>query len=239
MSDGDKIERRIGGGPGPVGRERYVDPMVRVDRVVVLDVVARTLRTVSQWLPDGERDHLREIVNRLPRGWNAGCCPVCQETFCDAGCPLERIRRDAGFRQPPEHPCTSTEVHEPHHWSADLLGVDIWHFCPGVGVPAGQCWQPGVHLSHTWDRMMNYPEEPREWVRCLGLTADDVQHIGRSWDSTHLEDSCPCPKTACGLVARDRVNPLCSQHPPGACKTIRQSHRAADCPARKTEEADA
>ncbi|GAA0720101.1 hypothetical protein Drose_06370 [Dactylosporangium roseum] len=52
-------------------------------------------------------------------------------------------------------------------------------------------------------------------------------HVGRSWTGTTLENNCPCPKAPCGLV--DRAHPpACEQH--GHTKTIRQSHRAEDCP---------
>lgn len=222
--------------PSGPKRELYMEPGYILNyntQQVVKEVTARTLRTVAAWLPDGQRDELRRIADQVAnsRAVNGPSCPVCQEAICDEGCPLERLRANAGFRDPQENPCEKqTEEHDPHSWSVLTMGLAHWFFCPGVGVEAGQCWRPGVHESHVWDRTMNHPEESREWVRCLGLTADDVQHIGRSWQSTHLEDACPCPKTACGLVARDRVNPLCNQHPPMACKTIRQNHRAADCP---------
>jgi len=45
-----------------------------------------------------------------------------------------------------------------------------------------------------------------------------------------VRDDCPCPQEPCGLVAGDRVDPACTEHPPGAVKTMRQSHSAADCP---------
>jgi hypothetical protein len=61
--------------------------------------------------------------------------------------------------------------------------------------------------------------------------ADDL-HIGRSWPGmgTPMEDQCPCPKAPCGLVSTDGMSPDCDQHPLGAIRTIRQSHRAEDCP---------
>jgi hypothetical protein len=58
------------------------------------------------------------------------------------------------------------------------------------------------------------------------------QHVGRSWSDTHLEDECPCPKVACGLVDEGRTDPTCSQHPVGRAKTMRQRHFPIDCPAR-------
>jgi len=55
-------------------------------------------------------------------------------------------------------------------------------------------------------------------------------HIGRSFSDTRLEDFCPCPKEACGLVNTDNVSPDCDQHPFEKAKTIRQSHKDKDCP---------
>jgi uncharacterized small protein (DUF1192 family) len=57
-------------------------------------------------------------------------------------------------------------------------------------------------------------------------------HIGRSWDSHPLEDACPCPQEPCGLVDREKADPTCTQHAAGRCKTMRQGHRAGDCPRR-------
>lgn len=56
-------------------------------------------------------------------------------------------------------------------------------------------------------------------------------HIGRSFEGHPLEDDCPCPKAACGLVIHEMVDPDCPQHALTACKTIRQSHSASVCPA--------
>jgi len=53
-------------------------------------------------------------------------------------------------------------------------------------------------------------------------------HIGRSFSGTVLEDACPCGQAECGLVCE--LDPDCDQHPFGSCKTIRQSHLAAECP---------
>ncbi|WP_422758948.1 hypothetical protein [Paenarthrobacter sp. C1] len=57
-------------------------------------------------------------------------------------------------------------------------------------------------------------------------------HIGRSWPGhgTPMEDNCPCPKTACGLVDADNVHPECDQHPFGRAKTLRSMHPADECP---------
>jgi len=78
--------------------------------------------------------------------------------------------------------------------------------------------------------MKNYPEETREPLWCKGVTPETTRHIGRSWVSTDLEDECPCPQEPCGLVDRAKVLDSCKQHPPKACKTIRQGHMARNCP---------
>lgn len=31
-------------------------------------------------------------------------------------------------------------------------------------------------------------------------------HMGRSWSGSRLEDECPCPQEACGLVRLDRAS---------------------------------
>lgn len=59
-------------------------------------------------------------------------------------------------------------------------------------------------------------------------------HVGRSWNGTHLEDNCPCKKAPCGL-ATDVWNSDCDQHSPHAAKTMRQGHRASECPALKVQ----
>lgn len=53
-------------------------------------------------------------------------------------------------------------------------------------------------------------------------------HIGRSFTGHPLEDECPCHQAECGLV--DIVDKDCTEHPIGAMKTLRQVHRAEDCP---------
>lgn len=59
-------------------------------------------------------------------------------------------------------------------------------------------------------------------------------HVGRSWSGHGLEDGCPCPKAACGLVVGATVDAACPQHALATGKTIRQTHAAEQCPARMT-----
>lgn len=66
------------------------------------------------------------------------------------------------------------------------------------------------------------------------MPADSGNHVGRSWHGHRIEDDCPCPKAACGLVLQDTVVEACGQHHWSACQTIRQSHPADRCPADTT-----
>jgi len=65
-----------------------------------------------------------------------------------------------------------------------------------------------------------------------GMKAPDSMyeyfHVGRSWSGHRIEDACRCIKTPCGLVAEE--NPDCDQHGWKAARTLRQSHRADECP---------
>lgn len=55
-------------------------------------------------------------------------------------------------------------------------------------------------------------------------------HFGRSFVGSKLEEICPCPQEACGLIDEEKVVPECPEHPWGRIKTIRQMHKAEDCP---------
>jgi hypothetical protein len=55
-------------------------------------------------------------------------------------------------------------------------------------------------------------------------------HFGRAWSGTAIEDACPCPKAACGLVTDNALASDCPEHSAAACKTMRQGHRAEHCP---------
>lgn len=59
-------------------------------------------------------------------------------------------------------------------------------------------------------------------------------HVGRAWSGHEIEDECPCPQQACGLVAMCDINHGCAQH--GATKTIRQGHPAVLCPGAPDDE---
>jgi len=57
-------------------------------------------------------------------------------------------------------------------------------------------------------------------------------HNGCAWTGHDIEDACPCPQEPCGLVSAPA--PDCPQHSLTAGKSIRQSHPAEICPARRT-----
>lgn len=54
-------------------------------------------------------------------------------------------------------------------------------------------------------------------------------HMGRSFEGHTIEDACPCPKAACGLVNFNEVDQDCPQHAFTAAKTMRQGHPGRDC----------
>lgn len=72
-----------------------------------LRTIATTLRFVASWLvpPTDEQDerghydqvgHLVRAAETLETGDPSGldaCCPLCEETECDEGCPVEPHRR--------------------------------------------------------------------------------------------------------------------------------------------------
>jgi hypothetical protein len=73
-----------------------VAPRVLAGEVVSVPVeakaAAKALRTAATWLPDEYRDMLREAADGAEKDWDGSCCPVCQEVWCDGGCPLETVR---------------------------------------------------------------------------------------------------------------------------------------------------
>lgn len=56
-------------------------------------------------------------------------------------------------------------------------------------------------------------------------------HVGRSWSGHWMEDECPCPQEACGLVQMKNADPRCMQHAGTGAKTMRQIHSPEKCPA--------
>lgn len=63
-------------------------------------IAAKALRTAAQWLPDEYRDMLCEAADGAEKWWDGACCPVCEEVWCDDGCPLEEVRAKLTKEQP-------------------------------------------------------------------------------------------------------------------------------------------
>ncbi|ROO51042.1 hypothetical protein EDC02_5906 [Micromonospora sp. Llam0] len=61
----------------------------------------------------------------------------------------------------------------------------------------------------------------------------DPWHVGRASSGTVIEQQCGCRLAACGLVelTDDSINHACEHHPMRRAKTMRQMHRASQCPA--------
>lgn len=57
-----------------------------------------------------------------------------------------------------------------------------------------------------------------------------TSHIGRAWSGCEIEQECPCPQAACGLVIDTQALPGCRHHYlPKWTPTIRQAHDADKC----------
>ncbi len=60
-----------------------------------LVTVARTLREAASWIGEEDRQTLyiaAELVEAADDETLYMICPVCEETVCDEGCPLEELR---------------------------------------------------------------------------------------------------------------------------------------------------
>lgn len=55
-------------------------------------IAAKALRTAAYWLPDDHRATLLGAADGAERHWDGACCPVCEEVWCDTGCPLGEVR---------------------------------------------------------------------------------------------------------------------------------------------------
>lgn len=58
-------------------------------------IAAKALRTAAYQLQGEPADEFRALADRVEKYWDAGCCSVCEETWCDDGCPLEDVRAEA------------------------------------------------------------------------------------------------------------------------------------------------
>lgn len=99
---------------------------------------------------------------------------------------------------------------------------------PPAARTASQGVQDAPEVAQGTPEPLRPPEPPATSDEPTG-TGADTWHVGRSWTGHRLEDGCPCSKGACGLAA-EPFDPTCLQHPQARAKTIRQGHRAADCP---------
>ena len=64
------------------------------------------------------------------------------------------------------------------------------------------------------------------------VTPKPEYHVGRSWWPHHsVEDACPCPKAACGLVVLSQAREDCPEHGFHKGKSLREIHPAHLCPA--------
>ncbi len=52
---------------------------------------AKTLRAVASWGQVPQED-IYAVAKQVEAGWLGMCCPVCEETRCDEGCPLAPVR---------------------------------------------------------------------------------------------------------------------------------------------------
>lgn len=149
----------------------------------VLTAIA-TLRTAAYWLPDDGREMLLDAAHRAEVNWDGGCCPICEETFCDGGCPLEDVRTGLyeGLMGDYEDPdrglhenllaIVDTDMPQPSHLKTALTGI--------------------VNLAaDTWERptliemIRNSPD--------LTPAGNGICYAA-SWGMVHSRPSCRCPR---------------------------------------------
>ncbi|MDG4832387.1 hypothetical protein O7627_24210 [Solwaraspora sp. WMMD1047] len=58
----------------------------------------------------------------------------------------------------------------------------------------------------------------------------DGLHVGRAFSGNAVEQGCSCALAPCGLVDASRTDPACLDHPTSRARTMRQIHRASQCP---------
>lgn len=89
------------------------DALVAAEPHVRIGLVIETLRFLADgWVgdvvnpEDSDRKWLRGVAEQLaldPDPSNWGCCPLCEETICDSGCPLATLTAYRA-RAPKGHP---------------------------------------------------------------------------------------------------------------------------------------
>lgn len=123
-----------------------------------------------------------------------------------------------------------TEWYQIGNWAHSMLAAHLARENATTPDPARGAFSPVEYELLTGEiREARADREPEPTT--------EVWHVGRSWHGHPLEDTCPCPKASCGLaIVADRINDsTCPQHGSDAAQTIRQAHRAAECPAAHTE----
>jgi hypothetical protein len=144
------------------------------------------------------------------------------------GCPDPSQHRDVYGRPLPQPAPGLQAVDSVHlyHWRFDR-GEEFGIFRHREDADAMAAKHAGEGLSEVLSMAILGRPEP----------ASGGSHIGRSWSGHGIEDDCPCPKAPCGLVVRETAAETCDQHPMSARRTIRQSHRADECPAAQPQPA--
>jgi hypothetical protein len=130
----------------------------------------------------------------------------------------------------PPHPVDGHEERHRHAARIDAGYAREIGDVDGQGTPDLLTWEgdepgDGDNTEVAWGSVASYGGAPGS------------SHIGRSWSGHGIEDDCPCPKAPCGLVVQETVAETCDQHPLSARRTIRQSHRADECPAAQPQPA--
>ena len=152
----------------------------------------------------------------------------CLDHLTAAGAALKFLGNAEGRRQATEGAPDSTDLGDGYHEMELAHGRWYWLDDLGIRVMLDQR-KPYVVLR--WKAL----DGPREAVE-QPEPARDSWHSGRAFSGTAIEDACPCLKAPCGLVdGAAPLNQRCPQH--AVTKTIRQSHRASDCPGGRAEPA--
>lgn len=77
--------------------EEFWAVIERAELAAVKCTLAAAYRQAAEWIAD---DAMRDVLRSLAEGVETfepgdACCPCCEEVTCDAGCPLEPVRRQS------------------------------------------------------------------------------------------------------------------------------------------------
>lgn len=92
----------------------------------------------------------------------------------------------------------------------------------GAPLPPGVEGIPVSSPPHNTGRPVSAPPAP---------ASVDPMHVGRAFAGNRVERTCGCQLAACGLVDATGTDPGCPHHPVERGETMRQMHRASQCPA--------